>query len=409
MSTRRGHFFCAGLGLHNSDRVGWEPDKIFSGRRDRRVTVIFGSRYCFYRLRNRATTGSGYGRCQAFLYEEGAIMKPLVIATLVVVCGATDEGGKHAWTLKNGETLNATFSSYHMRVITVEVSAGTTVDIPIYDLVLSDRERAATLAYEAAMEKQHESDIASQKTENEKLVRGLKQKIKDTKDELKQLKRVIQKPQAEKRRTKSKKTWLEIRQDAWRKGQFLEKQQERYKKQLDLLTPFVPPAPKPLRLQLSSAKLGDLGKLPLGKIYYPPKSHNSIHRTSRALPGFHERGSAGAYNIIAQAKMQASLDEMRKNEENKKRDELSRQCCIRVFQIKGPEEMLCVCEQTNKPIYFIIRGISTAGLTNDSPLETSADVFEITDTKTYPTTIGGTNTVFVLQPLLKTGTGAGRH
>lgn len=51
----------------------------------------------------------------------------------------------------------------------------------------------------------------------------------------------------------------------------------------------------------------------------------------------------------------------------------------------------------------LIRGISTVGLVTDAKVDLHGKFFEVVETWTYATAIGGTNTVFVLEPFDTTG------
>lgn len=51
----------------------------------------------------------------------------------------------------------------------------------------------------------------------------------------------------------------------------------------------------------------------------------------------------------------------------------------------------------------LIRGISTVGITTDAKVDLRGKFFEVVETWTYATAIGGTNTVFVLEPFDMTG------
>ena len=87
---------------------------------------------------------------------------------------------------------------------------------------------------------------------------------------------------------------------------------------------------------------------------------------------------------------------------------------VHLIQIAGPDEMLAEIEVALKavdpvtgvhyyrynekpPVLFYIRGLSTDGLVDDQYFNTTG-LFKITGTRRYATTMGGTKTVFVLEP-----------
>jgi hypothetical protein len=70
-----------------------------------------------------------------------------------------------------------------------------------------------------------------------------------------------------------------------------------------------------------------------------------------------------------------------------------------VLQVLGDDSFLLkVWLPSSEWVTLIVKGVSTRGVTDDSGIELPA-VFEVKDTETYPTALGGTNTAFVLVPL----------